>query len=90
MFVSWVKDSADFELMAPAPLNLVCFRHKAGNEFNRKLMERLNDSGRMFLTHTMLRDEYVLRLCVGQTNTDREHIESAWRLIRETAEQLQG
>jgi aromatic-L-amino-acid decarboxylase len=84
-FVNWVKNSADFELAAPAPLNLVCFRHKAGDDFNRQLLERLNRSGALYLTHTVLNGCYTLRLCIGQTWTEVRHVEAAWQRIQETA-----
>jgi len=89
-FVRWVEASADFELAVPAPLNLVCFAHRAGNEFNRRLLERLNQSGRLYLTHTVLNGRYVLRLCVGQTHTEARHVGQAWELIQETARRLDG
>jgi aromatic-L-amino-acid decarboxylase len=84
-FAGWVRESADFELAAPAPLNLVCFRHKAGDEANRKLLENLNQTGALFLTHTVLEGKYTLRLCVGQNNTEEQHVRRAWELIRELA-----
>jgi len=84
----WVKADADFELAAPAPLNLVCFRHRAGDNFNQRLLAHLNASGALYLTHTKLADRYTLRLCVGQTHTEAEHVERAWKLIRETAMQV--
>jgi aromatic-L-amino-acid decarboxylase len=87
-FAGWVKASNDFELVAPAPLNLVCFAHRAGDEFNRRLLERLNQSGRLYLTHTILNGRYVLRLCVGQTHTEERHVTAAWKLIREMAKSL--
>lgn len=87
-FASWVNASRDFELVAPAPLNLVCFAHRAGDEFNRRLLERLNQSGRLYLTHTTLNGRYVLRFCVGQTHTEARHVKAAWELIRETAQTL--
>jgi aromatic-L-amino-acid decarboxylase len=83
---NWVKNSADFELAAPVPLNLVCFRHKAGDDFNRQLLERLNCSGALYLTHTVLKGRYTLRLCVGQTWTEARHVDAAWRRIQETAQ----
>ncbi|MFN2387548.1 MAG: pyridoxal-dependent decarboxylase [Thermoanaerobaculia bacterium] len=86
--VGWVEESTDFELAAPAPLNLVCFRHRAGDAFNQALLELLNASGKLYLTHTTLSGRYVLRLCVGQTWTEQRHVESAWRQIRETAEEV--
>src|ERR1700757_263737 len=53
-FVGWVKQDERFEIAAPAPLNLVCFRHRGGDENNEKLMKRLNGSGDLYLTHTRL------------------------------------
>jgi aromatic-L-amino-acid decarboxylase len=88
-FASWVSASEDFELAAPVPLNLVCFRHRAGDDFNRRLLERLNASGQLYLTHTTLNGRHVLRLCVGQTRTEGRHVEAAWRRIREAAENLE-
>ena len=87
-FAGWVKASKDFELVAPAPLNLVCFAHRAGDEFNRGLLERLNQSGKLYLTHTTLNGRYVLRFCVGQTHTEARHVKAAWELIRETAQTI--
>jgi len=87
-FATWVKNSSDFELMAPAPLNLVCFRHRSEDDFNQKLMTRLNQSGQIYLTHTNLNGAYVLRFCVGQTNTELEHVKRAWELICRTAEEI--
>lgn len=88
-FAGWVAESEGFELAAPAPLNLVCFRHIGGDDFNRRLLERLNGSGEMYLTHTSLGGRYTLRLCVGQTRTEERHVEAAWRRIRETALELE-
>jgi len=88
-FRDLVLESDCFELAAPAPLNLICFRHEAGDDFNRRLLERLNASGDLYLTHTTLGGRYVLRLCVGQTATEERHVEGAWRRIRETAEELE-
>ncbi|MEO5862028.1 MAG: pyridoxal-dependent decarboxylase, partial [Burkholderiales bacterium] len=81
-FARWVKKSADFELAAPAPLNLVCFRHRGGDEINRHILERLNRSGDIYLTHTLLNGIFTLRLCVGQTQTTAPHVERAWELIQ--------
>jgi aromatic-L-amino-acid/L-tryptophan decarboxylase len=87
-FASWVEKEQGFELAAPAPLNLVCFRHEAGDEFNEELLARLNGSGKMYLTHTRLNDRYTIRFCVGQTYTERKHVEQAWGLIRSEAASL--
>ena len=87
-FAAWVEASDDFELMAPNPLNLVCFRHVAGDAFNEALMNRLNADGHIYLTHTKLNGRFTLRLSIGQTHTEMRHVEQAWQLIRETAVQM--
>ena len=87
-FAGWVKDDNRFELAAPAPLNLVCFRHKGGDDVNQTLMDRLNRSGDLYLTHARLNDRLTLRLCVGQANTTARHVERAWQRIREEAEKF--
>ena len=87
-FAEWVQNDERFELAAPVPLNLVCFRHKNGDEANQAIMDCLNRSGDLFLTHTKLGGKLTLRLCVGQTNTQARHVESAWRRIREEAARL--
>jgi aromatic-L-amino-acid/L-tryptophan decarboxylase len=84
-FVEWVRGDDRFELAAPVPLNLVCFRHKGGDAANQEIMERLNRSGDLFLTHTKLDGKFTLRLCVGQTHTQARHVENAWKRIREEA-----
>jgi aromatic-L-amino-acid decarboxylase len=84
-FAGWVKASADFELMMPVPLNLVCFAHRAGDEVNRRLLERLNQTGKLYLTHTVINGRYILRFCVGQTYTEEQHVRRAWELICELA-----
>lgn len=88
-FASWVKASGRFELAAPAPLNLVCFRHVGGDVLNRRLLDALNQSGKLHLTHTMLNDRYTLRLCVGQAQTEEHHVRQAWQLIETTAAALE-
>jgi len=87
-FASWVEADARFELAAPVPVNLVCFRLRTGDADNQRLMDRLNQSGKVYLTHTKLDGKLTLRFCVGQTNTAARHVESAWQLIRQTAAEL--
>ncbi|MGA9473727.1 MAG: pyridoxal-dependent decarboxylase [Terriglobales bacterium] len=85
-FASGVKGDARFELAAPATLNLVCFRLRSGDRDNQTLMDRLNASGDLFLTHTKLDSKFTLRMCIGQTNTESRHVERAWeRIQQETA-----
>jgi aromatic-L-amino-acid decarboxylase len=84
-FASWVREDDQFELAAPAPLNLVCFRHRGGDRINQVLMDRLNQSGDLYLTHTRLNDRLTLRVSIGQANTELRHVERAWKRIREEA-----
>jgi aromatic-L-amino-acid decarboxylase len=90
-FTGWVRGDMRFEIAAPVLLNLVCFRlrsenHSNQDQANQLLMQRLNASGDLFLTHTKLNGKFTLRLCVGQTNTQTRHVERAWqRIVEETA-----
>jgi len=84
-FTSWVRADERFELAAPAPLNLVCFRYRGSDAANQAIMDRLNGSGDLYLTHAKLNGRFTLRFCVGQASTELRHIESAWKRIREEA-----
>jgi len=86
-FASWVAADTDFELAAPALLNLICFRHRGGDAVNQQIMDRLNQSGRLYLTHTRLHDKLTLRMSIAQSNTQLRHVEQAWQRIREAASQ---
>ncbi|MBN1318070.1 MAG: aspartate aminotransferase family protein [Anaerolineales bacterium] len=88
-FAEWVRNDSRFELAIKPPLNLVCFRHRGGDAYNQKLMDEVNQSGKLYLTHTRIQDKFTLRLCVGQTHTEARHVENAWRTIRETATLLE-
>jgi aromatic-L-amino-acid decarboxylase len=83
LFASWVKGDARFEL------NLICFRLKAGDAANQQLMDSLNNSGDLYLTHTRLKGRMTLRFCVGQTNTTLHHVASAWKRIQEEASKIE-
>jgi aromatic-L-amino-acid decarboxylase len=78
-----------FELMAPTVLNLVCFRYKGSDDFNETLVQRLNDSGKLYLIHTKLNNKYTLRFSIGQTKTTWDHIIKAWELILQETEVLE-
>jgi aromatic-L-amino-acid decarboxylase len=87
-----ISGESDFEIMAPVNLNTVCFRYKpAGrsdeelNTINEELNHRLNDSGKIYLTHTKLNGNYILRMVTAQTNVTLGHVEKALELIKETA-----
>ena len=79
LFAGWVAADPRFELAAPAPLNLVCFRlRQGGDAANRALLQRLNASGKLYLTHTVLDGRYTLRLSIGGTLTEERHVRAAW------------
>ena len=78
------------ELVVPAPLTLVCFRHADGDEASERMLERLNDTGRVYLTHTRLFDRFTLRMAIGGTHTGARHVDDAWALVRETAAEVAG
>lgn len=84
-FAKWVQADKRFEVMAPVPLNLICFRLKSGDEANQTLLDRLNRSGDLHLTHTKLRDKLTLRMCIGQTNTQERHVRAAWEKIKQSS-----
>ena len=81
-FEQWVADDPAFELVVPRSLNLVCFRRYGPDADNQALLKRINDSGRLFLSHTVIRGRFCLRFSIGQTYTERRHVEQAWNLIR--------
>lgn len=85
-FTNWVKQSDDFELFVEPPFNLVCFRHKAGDDFNMKLMNSVNATGKAYFTHTKLNGQVVLRMSIGQTHTEEKHVKETWDLIRKMAQ----
>jgi aromatic-L-amino-acid decarboxylase len=87
-FRTWVDSDDRFELVVPPPLNLVCFRFRGTDEANQRLMDSLNASGELYLTHTRLSDRFVLRFCVGQTNTEVRHVKHAWQRIQQEADRL--
>jgi aromatic-L-amino-acid decarboxylase len=86
---------ADFEIMAPVRLNTVCFRYVPDgmngeqiNLINEKLNHKVNDSGKIYLSHTTLNGIYTLRMVTAQTNVTLEHVEKAWNLIMDNARNL--
>lgn len=77
----WVEDDPRFELAAPVPLNLVCFRVRGDDQANQGLLDAANASGRAMLSPTRLDGRLTLRMSVGQTTTARRHVEASWALI---------
>jgi aromatic-L-amino-acid decarboxylase len=87
-FLGWVREDERFEIMAPAPLNLICFRMQAEDALNEELLRRLNASGGLYISHTKLNAKYTLRFCVGQMRTELRHVESAWTAICSEASRI--
>ncbi|MEE9131370.1 MAG: pyridoxal-dependent decarboxylase [Phycisphaerales bacterium] len=88
-FASWIEADERFELVVQPPLNLVCFRlSQGGDRVNQRLLDDLNGTGKLFLTHTKMDDKLTLRFSIGTTYTERRHVEQAWSLIQQTASAL--
>lgn len=97
LFAQWVTDHPDFEVLAPVPFSLVCFRYAPQgasleaaplNALNERLLQALNATGEVYLTHTRIRGQYALRLVVAQTYVKRHHVERVWTLVQEHATKL--
>ena len=95
----WIREEVEkdpaFELMAPVPLNTVCFRYNPGltdekelDRINTLLLDRLNRSGRVYFTHTRVNGKYTIRFMVGQTHTQEGHVKNAWNLIKEYSREI--
>ena len=85
-FERWVADEPGWELCAPRPFSTVCFRLEGEDERNRALLERVNASGEMFISHCVLNGRYALRLAIGQMSTTEDDVRRAWDLlVREAA-----
>ena len=85
---SLVEADDKFELAAPVPFSLVCFRYRGDNAINQRLLEELNRSGKAFLSHTVLDGKFVLRCAIGNFQTNETDVRETWDLIRETAAQI--
>jgi aromatic-L-amino-acid decarboxylase len=80
-FASWVAADERFEIVAPHPLSLVTFRLRAGDAATRALMERVNASGDLYLTHTTVNGILALRMAIGSPQTELRHVEAAWAAL---------
>jgi aromatic-L-amino-acid decarboxylase len=86
---SIIENDPDFELMAVNPLNMICFRFHPGdlndeerlNRLNQEIIRQVNASGKTYLTHTRIKDAFVIRLVPGQTYLEKKHLETSWDLI---------
>ena len=88
-FATWVEQDRDWVISAPQKFSLVCFRYAPGtmdpvvaDEVNQKILDRVNASGRVYLSHTRLNDRFVLRLAIGNLRSERRHVVEAWELLR--------
>lgn len=91
-FAKWIDDEKDFERMAPVPFSTVCFRYNPQNlseeelnKLNEDLLEKINQSGKIFLSHTKLNGKFVIRLTIGSIRHEKRHIVDAWDLIKTMA-----
>jgi aromatic-L-amino-acid decarboxylase len=80
-FAEWVSADERFELVAPHHLALVTFRLRAGDEATLALMERVNASGELYLTHTVVDGRTALRMAIGSPLTQQRHVEAAWAAL---------
>ncbi|HEX5873909.1 MAG TPA: pyridoxal-dependent decarboxylase [Pyrinomonadaceae bacterium] len=92
LFASWVEESTGWELMAPVPLGLVCFRalpkrEEEADVLNEEIMHRVNASGRALLSHTRLNEKLTLRLSIGNIRTTETHVREVWELLNEQLSQ---
>jgi aromatic-L-amino-acid decarboxylase len=94
-FADWVRADADWELLAPVPFSLVCFRYapkgKSDAELdarNEAIMHAVNSGGDVFLSHTKLRGRFTLRLAIGNIRTEERHVALAWRRLKEAASRI--
>lgn len=88
IFKRLVEDDEQFEVCAPVSFSLVCFRYRGENAFNEQLVAQVNATGKVFISHTVLKGRFVLRFAIGNFQTTEQDIREAWSVIRETARQL--
>lgn len=93
--IQWARQLAalvdahpDFERVAPVPFSVVCFRYKGSDEENKRILEQINATGRMFLSHTVLNGRVVIRLAIGNLATQWEDVLEAWEALVKTAENI--
>ena len=84
-FERWVEETPGWEVCAPRHFSLVCFRRSGSDEENEALLERVNASGELFLSHTRLNGRYVLRLAIGNERTGEDDVQRAWTALRRAA-----
>jgi aromatic-L-amino-acid decarboxylase len=85
LFASWVEAEPGWEICAPHPFSVVCFRREGSDEANEVLLDRANASGEVFLSHTKLHGRYVLRLAIGNARSTEADVARAWDVLRASA-----
>lgn len=85
---SLIEADPSFEIAAPVPLSLVCFRHRSSDEANRQLLTAINGTGGLFLSQTILHGKFTLRFAIGNYQTTEQDIRESWRLIQQCAQKL--
>jgi aromatic-L-amino-acid/L-tryptophan decarboxylase len=85
LFASWVESEPAWEIVAPYPFSVVCFRHDGSDEENETLLERVNATGEIYISGTRLNGRYVLRLAIGNMRTTEDDVARAWELLRGAA-----
>jgi len=87
-FAEWLREDGRFEVVAPVPFSLVCFRYRGTNEENRRLLEKVNSTGKAFLSHNVMDDRFVIRYAIGNIATTREDVTAVWELVKRSADEL--
>jgi aromatic-L-amino-acid decarboxylase len=82
LFEQWVRQEPGWAVAAPRHFSLVCFRREGTDDENQRLLERVNDSGEVFLSHARLGDRYALRLAIGNFRTTEDDVRLAWEVLR--------
>jgi aromatic-L-amino-acid decarboxylase len=96
-FASWVDADKNFERIAPVPFSVVCFRYHPNEisdetkleKFNAQIIERINATGELFLSHTKLNGRYTIRIAIGNIATTEKHIKRLWELLKAEADKLE-
>jgi aromatic-L-amino-acid decarboxylase len=85
LFASWIEETPGWEVVAPVPFSVVCFRREGSDEENEALLARVNESGEIYISHTVLDGRYVLRLAIGNARTTDNDVRLAWDALRREA-----
>ena len=85
LFASWLEEAPGWEIVAPYPFSVVCFRREGSDEKNEALLERVNASGEVFLSHTRLGGRYVMRLAIGNFRTTEDDVRRGWDVLQREA-----